>query len=373
MATDTTVSNLIINKLTKAQYDAIQSPSDTELYLVPDVIDSAPTSGSTNCVESGGVYSALQDKLDAPATAGTSGQVLTSDGQGGQSWQTPSGGGGGAATDVQVNGTSITSNNVANIITNTAYNASSNKIATMSDLPSVPVTDVTVGGISVVTNGVAVVPSIPDVSGKADKVSGATNGDFAGLDANGNLTDSGKKASDFATASDVSAKYTKPSTGIPKTDLASAVQTSLGKADTALQSYTETDPVFTASAAHGISSTDISNWNAKGTYSKPSGGIPKTDLASAVQTSLGKADTALQSYTETDPTVPSWAKQSTKPSYDYSEIGNTPTIPTVPTNVSAFTNDAGYITSSGVVTIYSGSTTPSSSLGSNGDIYIKTT
>ena len=35
-----------------------------------------------------------------------------------------------------------------------------------------------------------------------------------------------------------------------------------------------------------------------GTYSKPSGGIPKTDLASTVQTSLGKADTALQSYTE---------------------------------------------------------------------------
>lgn len=33
---------------------------------------------------------------------------------------------------------------------------------------------------------------------------------------------------------------------------------------------------------------------AKGTYSKPSGGIPKTDLASAVQTSLKKADTALQ-------------------------------------------------------------------------------
>ena len=32
----------------------------------------------------------------------------------------------------------------------------------------------------------------------------------------------------------------------------------------------------------------------KGTYSKPSGGIPKTDLASAVQTSLDKADTALQ-------------------------------------------------------------------------------
>ncbi len=46
-------------------------------------------------------------------------------------------GGGGTATDVQIDGTSITSNNVANIVTNTAYNASSNKIATMSDVPSI--------------------------------------------------------------------------------------------------------------------------------------------------------------------------------------------------------------------------------------------
>lgn len=38
-----------------------------------------------------------------------------------------------------------------------------------------------------------------DYSGKADKVSGATSGNFAGLDANGNLTDSGSKASDFKT------------------------------------------------------------------------------------------------------------------------------------------------------------------------------
>ena len=39
-----------------------------------------------------------------------------------------------------------------------------------------------------------------DISGKADKVGSATNGNFAGLDSNGNLTDSGAKASDFATA-----------------------------------------------------------------------------------------------------------------------------------------------------------------------------
>ena len=39
-----------------------------------------------------------------------------------------------------------------------------------------------------------------DISGKADKVSGAVSGNFAGLDANGNLTDSGKKAADFEVA-----------------------------------------------------------------------------------------------------------------------------------------------------------------------------
>lgn len=39
-----------------------------------------------------------------------------------------------------------------------------------------------------------------DISGKADKVDSATAGNFAGLDANGNLVDSGSKASDFQTA-----------------------------------------------------------------------------------------------------------------------------------------------------------------------------
>ena len=38
-------------------------------------------------------------------------------------------------------------------------------------------------------------------TGKADKVSSATAGHFAGLDSSGNLTDSGKKPGDFATAS----------------------------------------------------------------------------------------------------------------------------------------------------------------------------
>lgn len=42
------------------------------------------------------------------------------------------------------------------------------------------------------------------------------------------------------------------------------------------------------------STSEKSTWNAK--YDKPSGGIPKTDLASDVQTSLGKADTSIQTH-----------------------------------------------------------------------------
>lgn len=49
--------------------------------------------------------------------------------------------------------------------------------------------------------------------------------------------------------------------------------------------------------------------------------VAKTDLTTDVQTSLNKADTALQSYTETDPTVPAWAKAATKPTYTASEVG----------------------------------------------------
>ena len=49
---------------------------------------------------------------------------------------------------------------------------------------------------------------------------------------------------------------------------------------------TETDPVFVASAAYGISSSDITAWNGK--YTKPASGIPATDLTSTVQSRLLK-------------------------------------------------------------------------------------
>lgn len=93
-----------------------------------------------------------------------------------------------------------------------------------------------------------------------------------------------------------SAKYNKPTSGIPKTDLASSVQTSLGKADTALQEHQDISALTNHVANNDIHVTTANKtaWNAK--YDKPSSGIPKSDLASDVQTSLGKADSALQEH-----------------------------------------------------------------------------
>lgn len=52
--------------------------------------------------------------------------------------------------------------------------------------------------------------------------------------------------------------------------------------------------------------------------------VAKADLDSGVQASLTRADSALQSYTETDPTVPAWAKAATKPTYTAAEVGAIP-------------------------------------------------
>lgn len=53
-----------------------------------------------------------------------------------------------------------------------------------------------------------------------------------------------------------------------------------------------------------------------------------SDLAT-IRSGAAAGATALQSYTETDPTVPSWAKASTKPTYTASEVGAVPTTRTV--------------------------------------------
>ena len=106
-----------------------------------------------------------------------------------------------------------------------------------------------------------------------------------------------------------------------------------------------------------VTEQTVSGWGFTkntGTYSKPTGGIPKADLANDVQASLNKADTALQEHqslaayrTAAAQDVIDSGKQDKITSTNklaYSLISGTPTIPTVPTNVSAFTNDTGYLT-----------------------------
>ena len=58
-------------------------------------------------------------------------------------------------------------------------------------------------------------------------------------------------------ASKVDVKYTKPSTGIPKTDLASAVQTSLGKADSAIQGVKVNGTALTPDSNKAVNITSI--------------------------------------------------------------------------------------------------------------------
>lgn len=121
----------------------------------------------------------------------------------------------------------------------------------------------------------------------------------------------------FITASDVP-EGAAPSSTTPKEDGTAAVGTETAFARGDHRHPTDTSRQAVINDLDAIRSGASAGATA---YQKPNGGIPKTDLAEAVKTSLGKADSALQSYTETDPTVPAWAKASSKPTYSKSEVG----------------------------------------------------
>ena len=102
------------------------------------------------------------------------------------------------------------------------------------------------------------------------------------LPANGGNADTvdGKHASDFALASDVTALQTKVG------DIAVSEQISIAVSSKANSVHT-----------HAISDVIGLSDELDSKYEKPSTGITKSDLASAVQNSLSKADTAIQSLT----------------------------------------------------------------------------
>lgn len=80
-----------------------------------------------------------------------------------------------------------------------------------------------------------------------------------------------------------------------------------------------------------VTATEKSTWNGKQDAI--------TDL-SDIRNGAALGATALQSYTETDPTVPSWAKAATKPTYTASEVGALPDTTVIPTALSDLSDDA---------------------------------
>jgi hypothetical protein len=92
---------------------------------------------------------------------------------------------------------------------------------------------------------------------------------------------------------------------------------------------------LTADAAHRtVTDAEKSTWNAKANTS---------DIPTKVS-ELTNDKGFLTGYTETDPTVPAWAKAASKPSYTPSEVGALPNTTKIPSKTSDLTNDSGFIT-----------------------------
>ena len=85
-------------------------------------------------------------------------------------------------------------------------------------------------------------------TGKADKVKSATAGHFAGLDSSGNLTDSGKKPGDFANASHAHAGYAEV-----KIFSGASVAASAWVSDSTYAAY----PYAASIACHGVTASHV--------------------------------------------------------------------------------------------------------------------
>lgn len=125
---------------------------------------------------------------------------------------------------------------------------------------------------------------VAEIDQKLDKSSTASS--LYGTDTSGSQVMVPR--SSFATSAQgkkADTAYQKPTGGIPKADLDSTVQSSLNKADSAYQKPTGgiTESDLSSSVNQSLDKADSS-------YQKPASGIPKTDLNSSVQSSLESAD-----------------------------------------------------------------------------------
>lgn len=86
----------------------------------------------------------------------------------------------------------------------------------------------------------------------------------------------------------------------------------------------ETDPVYSASPAATITTEKITAWDAKSNFSGSYNDLSDKPTIPTVPTNVSAFTNDsgyLTSFTETDPTVPAWAKAETKPAYTAAEVG----------------------------------------------------
>ena len=150
------------------------------------------------------------------------------------------------------------------------------------------------------------------------------------------LKDSGKKISDLATTSQVNTKYTKPSGGIPKTDLASDVQTSLGKADNAMPKSggTFTGPVSSTSY-YKSENTDLRT------------STTLSHIAVKVDNGRTNSHTA---YMNGQINIKSASSSSEKTITIPDKAGTIALTSDIPSKTSQLTNDSGFTANKGTVT-----------------------
>ena len=102
----------------------------------------------------------------------------------------------------------------------------------------------------------------------------------------------------------------------------------LGEVATALQNNASTVEALNSAIGNKANKADLATVATSGSYSDLT---DKPTIPTKVS-QLTNDSGYLKSYTESDPTVPAWAKAASKPSYAYSEITDKPTLASVATS-----------------------------------------